>query len=200
MNNKIFKKNAMTFIEVLIVISLFSVLSIALYNALANGLRVWDRSNYALIEEDIVIFFDKINSDLRNTFYYSKISFEGTDNKFSFPTIVYTPADPRSTQKKEGYVNQIGKVEYYFDSLDGGIYKREANYSKAESDKFFKARLLVGPVDSLGFKYFYSTDSGEIESDKTLETFPSGLEVTVEFTDKRGKRKANKFINIIVGY
>lgn len=199
MFRKIFKKNAMTFIELLIVASLLSILSIALYNALSNGLKVWSRSNRSMLEDDVVIFLDKINSDLKNSFYYSKISFSGSTNKFSFPTMVRVEADPRGPEKKGEYIKQIGKVEYYFDPYNGGLYRRFANYGKAENNEFFKPRLLVSSIDSLRFKYFYARELSELESDKTLETFPSAVEVTVEFSDQSGIRSINKFINIAIG-
>ena len=93
--HKIKQKNALTLIETLLVVSFVSLVSIAIYKSLASGIKVWGKAHDLVVEEDIAVFFDKITSDLRNTFYYSDLDFYGENYRMSFPTIVHTLKDKR---------------------------------------------------------------------------------------------------------
>ena len=47
-------KRGMTLIEILLVISLISMVSLGIYNALSNGIAIFQRHRQVVIEEDIV--------------------------------------------------------------------------------------------------------------------------------------------------
>lgn len=192
-------KQGMTLMEVLIVISLISMISVAIYGALSNGINVWEKSNQLVVEEDVAIFFDKIAVDLHNAFLYSKIQFEGNEFRFSFPTVVYTQADSMSGISQDKYVYQIGEVEYYFNLLDKNIYRRQANYSQALSEQFGPPQLLVNSVERLNFRYFYITDEGELLTDSVFEVLPAGIEIEVEFMDSEQNKIMRKIIDVPVG-
>lgn len=185
----------MTLIEILIVVSLISMLSLALYNAFSNGIRVWDKSQRLVVEEDIAIFFDKLSRDLRNTYSYSKINFVGADHRFTFPSRVLTL---RGLQSGHDYIEQLGSVEYFYDFNEDAIFRRQANYGQSLSDQFDRPQLLVSSVDHLKFRYFYLTDDGEIFSLDALEGLPIGIEIEVQFSDNQGQRIVRKFIDILV--
>lgn len=189
-------KKGMTLIEILIVTSLLSLVSLAIYNSLANGIKVWERSRQVVVEEDVVIFFDKVAQDLRNTFFHSKINFKGTEFKFSFPTIVYTPADRRSGASEGEYIEQMGRVEYYYDFNEDTLYRHQANYSQALNERFGRPRALVTSVDRIKFRYYYRTDTDEIYTPEILDVLPSGVEIEVEFSDNQGQKIMKKFIDI----
>jgi len=193
------KQRGMTLLEILIVVSLISIISIVLFSSLATGLRVWERSRRSLIEQDIVIFLDKISQDIRNSFIYSLIPFQGGEDRLSFPTIVYIPADPYSGLSEGTYVDQIGKVEYYFEILDKGLYRRAANYSQAISDLYGTPRKLVEIIDQLKFHYYYLSEKGELYSRATLEGVPLGVEISVVFSDSLGERVMRKYIDVPLG-
>jgi prepilin-type N-terminal cleavage/methylation domain-containing protein len=194
------KKNAMTLIETLIVVSLVGLLGLAIYQSLANGIRIWDRSREIVTEEDVIVFFDKINTDLRNAFFYSKIRFEGGEYRFTFPTLVYTPQDTRISDRSEDeYVDQIGKVEYYYDFNEDAVFRRQANYSQALNEQFGEPRKMVGSIGRIKFNYYYLTGDGEIYSTEVYDTIPEGIEIEIEFEDNSGKRIMRKFLDIPVG-
>ena len=189
-------KRAMTLIEVLIAVSLVTLISIAIYNSLSNGVKIWQRSQRLVIEEDINIFFDKLSQDIRNSFPYSKIKFEGNETSLSFPTMVHTLADARIGLSPNEYVEQIGKVEYYFDLTDRGLYRRQANYSQAIYETYQPAIKIIPAIENIKFSYFYQTDKGEEISREALATLPAGIEVKIEFSDKQGRRTMSKFIHV----
>ena len=193
------KRKAMTLMEILIVASLISVISIAVYNALSNGLKIWNKHKSLVIEEDILIFFDKLTHDARNSFIYSKILYEGTEFSFACPTMVSVKADPQSGLDAEEYVTQIGKVDYYFDLTDRSIYLKKANYGQAVKGEYQDPQRLVTSVDDVRFKYIYLTDEGELTQPNIADIIPAAIEVEVQFTDRFGKRSLTKIIDIPVG-
>ncbi|MBF0523199.1 MAG: hypothetical protein HQL24_09110 [Candidatus Omnitrophica bacterium] len=195
------KKNnrqALTFVEMLIVVCLVSMISIAIYRCFANGLAVWQRSNASIIEEDIVIFFDKIADDLRNAYQDSVMNAEGTTQKFTFPTIVRTLADDKSPSSGE-YISQMGKVQYAFEVFEGRLYRRQANYGQAFDKKFSESQCLIKGLKDVQFKYFYAKRAENAGSDSVLSALPSGVEVEIEFTDQYGPRTLKKFIDVPLG-
>ncbi|MBU0468379.1 MAG: prepilin-type N-terminal cleavage/methylation domain-containing protein [Candidatus Omnitrophica bacterium] len=196
---RVANRSAMTLIEILIVTSLIAIISVAIYSCLSSGIRVWQEANRLVVEEDIAIFFDKISKDLRNVYSYSRIKPHGDVFKFSFPTIVYTKADKGSGHPENAYIDQLGKVEYYFDPISDNIYRRQANYSQAISEKYSKESKIVGSVERIKFTYFVLTPEGEIAKNEILDYIPSAVEVLVVFKDSRGERSMRKFIDIPIG-
>ena len=199
LTKRLTSKKAMTLIEILIVTSLIAIISVAIYGCLSSGIRVWNEANRLVVEEDIAIFFDKISKDLRNVYSYSRIKPHGGMFKFSFPAIVYTRVDKGLGHSDNTYVDQLGKVEYYFDPISDSVYRRQANYSQAISEKYSKGSKIVGSVESLKFRYFVLTPEGEIAKNEILDYIPSAVEVVVVFKDSRGERSMRKFIDIPIG-
>ena len=186
----------MTLLEILLVTALISMVSLAIYNSLANGLKVWERVQGVVVEEDAMIVFEKITNDLRNSLIFSLIKFEGHEYRFSFPTIVHTPADTALRLEDGEYMDQIGQVEYYFDLTNRGFYRRQANYSQALQYQFGPPQLLIKGVESVKFRYYYLTDKEEIVSDSSVEVFPSTVEIEITISDKDGPKTLRKFINV----
>ena len=185
--------------EMLIVVSLLSLIGLALYKSLANGIKVWERSQRLVKEEDVALFFEKLTQDLRNTYLYSRIKFEGNELGFSFPAYVKTLADARGHSPRGEYIEQMGRVEYAFDPNKDIIYKRQANYGQALDNHYQPEQVLVRSVERVKFNYFYWTKKEELYSQDVLDVPPSGVEVELEFSDKLGRRSMRKFIEIPVG-
>lgn len=190
--------NAFTFVEVLLVITLMTVIAIAIYNGIANGIKVWNKAYQVVKEEDVLVFFEKITRDLRNAASFSQINLKGTRSSISFATIVRTPADPKTEARGE-YIDQIGKVEYAFDKLRQQVVRRQGNYSEALRNSFGKEDLLMEHVSAVEFRYLYKTQKGYEWKDKIEIVIPSSVYVAIEFGGKRNKRKMSKMINLPVG-
>lgn len=191
-------EKGVTLMETLIVVSLIAMTSMAIYSALANGLKVWKRTQQLVVEEDIVIFFDKLSQDLRNTYFYAKFNFDGGKQKITFPAIIQMLPDKQIRGAGQDYVSQLGKVEYYYDGLEDIIYRRQANYSQSLSGRFSKKRALVRNIQAVNFKYFYYAEGREIYSPEAFETYPARIEVEVEFSDKQGNKRMNRSIDLFL--
>lgn len=189
----------MTLIEVLLVVSIVSVISLALYNGLTTGIKVWERSRVVVKEEDIVIFFDKLTKDLHNSYFFSTIPFQGGESRLLFPTMVLTPADSSLELPEGELVEQLGQVEYYHDLLDDAIYRREYNYAQTLHYAQPQPRAIVEKVEGLKFRYMYVTPEGDIYTSDFLEAIPMGIEVEVQFSNAAGQRSLKKYIDIPIG-
>ena len=194
-----FSKSAFTLIEVLLVVSLLAVISIAVFNTFLNGMKIWNKSYRAIFEEDILVFFEKINMDLRNVVRYSQIRFEGDKNHLTFATLVKVPSDPRRVFKEESYVNEIGRVEYYFDETDRAIVRRQAGYGQTFKNKFEPPRRLANTVNFLRFMYFYKTAEGYTMQKEGENIIPAAVGIEVEYGYEKDRRRMTKFIEIPIG-
>lgn len=185
----------MTFMEIMLVVSLIGMVSIALYQAFANGMKVWEKSREMVVEEDIIIFFDKFAQDLRNTFVFSTLPFEGDSQRFSFPSLVRA-ADMKKFSAVKQFKEQMGRVEYYYDPQADSLNRKVANYSQALNRSFEEPQMLVAPIERIQFRYYYLTDDGELFSEQVLEVIPSGVEVVVIFSDQKGTRQVQRYFAI----
>lgn len=180
----------LTLIEILLVVSLLSVVSLAVFHSISQGIRVWGRARQYTHEEDAAIFFEKIGQDIRNSFNYSKLSFNGTSHGVSLPTIVKTPVDPKNTTGNPAFIEQIGLAEYFWIPEESCLYRRQANYSQALGEKFAKRVELIRPVQSLRFFYIYQEDGKLIEKNEIGDNGPpDAIRVELQLKQNNGKDK-----------
>lgn len=185
------KQNSYTLLEMLLVVSILSIVSLILFHALSSGLNIWERSRKFILEEDIAIFFDKIGQDFRNSFVFSKMSFVGKEALVRFPTRIKIFRSP----DKEIF-EQIGEVEYYFDSQEKSLFRRQLSYGQALRGDPGQERLLLHPVESVRFVYYFLEGNGTVLKKATDLAMPRGVAVEVEFLDGRRKRSLRKLINL----
>jgi prepilin-type N-terminal cleavage/methylation domain-containing protein len=188
-----------TLIEILLVSALFSMCAIAIFRTFVSGVKLWEHAQRFSVQEDVSIFFDKLSEDLRNSFYYSKIKFNGMETQVSFPAFVLTPADVNSSRKQEGVVDQIGAVKYYIDYEEHKLYRSQANYGQALQGKFQESRAIINAIDGIRFRYYYPDKKGLQAYAKAQDAIPSGVLVEVKFHDETSERTMSRFIGIPAG-
>lgn len=194
------KSRAFTLIEVLLVSVLISVISLAIFRCFANGLKLWGRAQRLNNEVEVAIFLEKIADDLRSTVNMSGLDFKGTISKVSFPSIVRTKADPKSARVEEVLINQIGKIEYYYDFSKHAIFRRQANYSQALKDKWqIQDSPVVSDIDSLEFHYDIASQKDFSLKSETRGGIPLGIMVDVHYSDRSGQHQLKRYIPIPVG-
>lgn len=189
----------MTLMEILLVVSLVSMISLALYKSLANGIKVYQRSQRMIVEEDIAVFLDRLTGDLRNTFLFSQIAFEGSELKLSFPTIVRVPADPSSDYPPGEYIDQIGRVEYSFELYDDKLFYKVSDYGQGIDQNFNEPRVLLQNIKNIRFGYISITPEGEVVNPSAYGTLPATVQVEIEFSDEWGKKSIVREIDIPAG-
>jgi prepilin-type N-terminal cleavage/methylation domain-containing protein len=181
------RRKGFTFIEMMLVSAIFATLSVAVFTCLFNGIRLWDRARQLMTEEGSLIFFDRFATDMRNSFSYSKIAFEGRETAVAFPSVVWTAADRVSVRASEGMVDQIGRVEYSFDPAEGVVLRRQANYSQALKGLWGGEQAIVSSVKDLSFRYFYAVSSDARSGAEPGDGLPAGIEVDITVSGGAGK-------------
>ena len=193
------RRRGFTFIEMMLVTAIFATLSAAVFTCLSNGIKLWDRGRQLMSEEDTAIFFDRFSSELRNTFRYSRISFEGGELAVSFPTVVWTPADRVSVRANEGVIDQIGKVRYEFDPEHGTLVRRQANYSQALFDTWGMDEIVIFFVKAVRFHYFYTASKDSQLSVEEGADIPAGVEVELVIHSGKEEKVFKRYIAIPAG-
>ena len=176
-NPKSLEKRGFTLTEILLVAVILSIIGLSVYGAFNNGIKVWKRIVKNITQEDVSIFFDKISRDLRNTFQYSGVKFEGTAESITFPALVVS----------DEQVDGIGCVSYFVDSHKNTVNRTQMDYSQIYRDITPTARKLVNNIEKLTFQYYYDdSDAGQFywkssweeEEEKKL---PLAVRIQIEF-------------------
>jgi len=182
----------MTMVETLLVVGLMSMIGLAAYQALSNGLKVWAFSRHIGPEQEIMISLDKMTVDLKNSFVLSGMKFQGTEQRLSFPTMVYGLQDRRKRKVDSEYLTQMGYVEYAFDPLNSALVRRQANYAQAVREKFERPQVLAQGIRLLRFRYYYAQGKQVDFFSDTDQGRPVAVEVTFEFNDRTGQPQEMK--------
>ncbi len=138
-----------TLIEVLIAASLVSLIAFAVYANFDSGIRVMERVNHVMQEEDINVFFEKLSRDIQNSFRYASIPFKGNGEKLSFPSSI-------ATEPVLGSSRGIGRVSYYYNSSQGRIERLQENVSQMfQGEKeVVEPTTALSNISSVRFQYF----------------------------------------------
>jgi len=191
---------AFTLIEILLVSSLVAILAIAIFRSFGNGLKLWGRAERLNKEAEVAIFLDKMAEDLRSATLISGLRFDGTAMRFSFPAIVKTKADVKSSRASEGIIDQIGAVQYRFDSASHKIFRRQANYAQAIKHGWSLEETTVAEgVEELSLYYEVASDKGFLFKSEVKDAIPLGVRVDIQFTDDNGPHQLKRFLPIPVG-
>lgn len=196
------RRKGFTLVEILLVVSLVSVVGLALYSAFSNSLNIWDKINRDVPAENIDIFFDRIALDLRNCFIFSGMNFEGNNSHIAFPAII-------KIQTTSGVQEQIGQVSYLLNSRDNKIYRRQSNFSEVYQGKIGQERKWDSTVSSIRFYYYYYDSEDEeyywldsweskgsgLGSEKE-EEFPLSVRVRVTVKDGDSEQVFTRTISI----
>lgn len=166
---------AFTLIETLIAVSMMAVIGLAVFAVFSSSIKIWHRLNNVLVEEDVSITLATLGRDLRNSFVFSSVPFEGSGEKLVFATIIY------NIDKKD-LKESIGKVEYYLDKKTGELRRQQYNYSQICKRENIQGRALLKNLNNLHFYYYYpAKETGKyVWNDSIKEGVPSAIKVILE--------------------
>lgn len=144
-NNKGYRKG-FTFIEILIVTVLLSIVSLTIFSTFNNGIKIWQRMNTEMPEEDVALFFEKFTVDVRNCVVSQSIGFMGSKEKFEFCGLVKSPHLKNAS---------IGKVFYAYDPGHRQLTREQRDYSQLYQDEPGLSNKTLANVSSLKFEYYF---------------------------------------------
>lgn len=139
-------------VEMLVVMVLLSIVSLTIYTTFSNGIKIWQRMNVWLPQEDVNLVFEKFTVDIRNTFRFRPIGFSGSDERLEFPALVNSKVFSDKT---------VGKVIYELEPHKG-LIKIQQDYSQVYSGQVVNRVMVLSGIKSLRFEY-YSYDKEKEE-------------------------------------
>lgn len=180
----------MTLIELLITMTILSVISLAIYASLNSGLKIWKRINQQLTHEDLDIFFDRFGHDLRNCARFTGLTFTGTQERVEFPTILPSPRFGSDV---------IGRVAYAYDPQAKTLTRVQQDFSQIHSGE---ESSKIQPVPDLGlvkFHYYvYDKQTKEYSwrEDFLEEDFPLAVRIELELGDGSQAQSFTRTVSI----
>ena len=186
----------MTLLEVLITASLFVVVGLAVFSAVNNGIKIWQRLSKTYVEEDVNIFLEKISTDLRNSFKYKNIDFVGNEENVKFATLVASRSDLPGLKKGPG------QVVYSFNPKEKKITKQEMSLHNIYRETSNVPRELLKDIEnfSLGYYYYDNLSKEYFWTDEWLKDYlPLAVRVDFELDYEQGPYRVKKTITVPSG-
>lgn len=172
---------------------MLGIISLAIFSTFNNGLKVWQKINRPLAEEDLGIFLDKLAQDLNNCLKLTNIPFTGDQNSLGVPTLV------NSVRLK---ISSVGLVTYAYDQQSGVLNRQSKDFSQLYNPQEDSSVSLLKNIASFKFEYYYF-DTQKQEYTWKEEWLGAGLplavRVTLSLNDYSGTDKITRTISIPIG-
>ena len=140
------RAKAFSLVELLISVSIFAVVSVAIYSTFSSGLTVLRRSkNIDLAQQKFLLKIEKFSRDLRQTPTFNKQLFSGTKDKLSFAGII----NEMPSRLTYYYDNSSAAFMYNADELSNIIDEKGAIDPKLKS----KSAVFINKVKEAKFSY-----------------------------------------------
>ena len=133
-------------LEILLVLFLAPIVFFAVYSNFSTGVKLWQRLQIVLPEEDQIIFLHKVRSDFNSAMRYSVIPFEGSQEEVVFPSGIQDGLAP-------GQDRPIGRVRYFYDESARGLMREAADISECYQEKQGKIDRLLDGIGSFQIAY-----------------------------------------------
>ena len=215
-------KKGFTLIELLVSITIFALAGVAVHTVLANGITAWRRGNKDnTYLRKIRLATESMTRDLRNTFKFSGIAFEGKRNSISFPALILTlgeysepalsdteePSEADSNLDENGTGYEVGGAVYFYDKRKKAMCREEKSFSDAyqQEGRTGKGKILFEHLRKLEFSYCYlDNTTGDYKwkddwKEEEQDSIPVGVKVKMVFEKKIGLEDFERTIFIPIG-
>ena len=167
------KKRAFTFVELLLVVTLFAILSLAVYATFASGMRLWRRiQDTSLAQRKVSLGLEKFSLELRQALDFPKIDFSGKNNEVSFPLL---------------WEEDIFRITYFLEQKS--LFRKEENFKDIlEENEESKIKSIVSDIEDLKFSFAYQ-EEGKKEyfwkdtRNKEEESLPTMVKIELKTKD-----------------
>ncbi|MBI4835436.1 MAG: prepilin-type N-terminal cleavage/methylation domain-containing protein [Planctomycetes bacterium] len=185
-------RNGFTLLELIVSSVLITLVLMAIYSALTDGLRLWrDVTRNVYAKEPAILATERLAKEIRNEISFSPITFTGRADSLSFPLLV-RPVDEGKTLD----IYMPAEVTYTFDKEKEILYRNVLVYGRDEEPV---SRELLNPVKSVAFSYRYfdaeAKESSWLDEAKE-DAKPSAIKV--EITLKAIKNEPEEIITRII--
>lgn len=188
-----------TLTEVLLIASMFAVISLSVFNAFSNGFKLWAKGEQVLVDGNVNIFLDKMAEDVRGVVKISGIPFKGEGTEVSFPAIILAPTDIHSSRALELSGDQMGAIRYSFDPMEKKVYRSQATYGQALKTQWSAPIEVASQIEDISLRYYFTADRGLNVKEEMDEGIPMGIMIDVQFMMDNQVHHMRRFLLIPVG-
>lgn len=133
-------------LELLLVLFLAPVVFMAVYSNFVTGVRLWQRLQRPVAEEDTAIFLSKARTDFRNMRRYAATPFSGDGQEVIF-------AGGVEALPVLGGERGLGTVRYSYDPAVHGIVRERADFSRVYERRDGEREVVLRGVRSFSVRY-----------------------------------------------
>ncbi len=175
----------LTLIELLVSISILSVVGGVILLALYSGILVWERAGgYDDKRLEAMLALEELERDARNAFPFYAIAFRGSDSVVAFTGIT-------EEDTGEGRVRRFCEIEYSFDSKASELNRRINAFPPGGGAGEGTAAAVITGVDSVKITYLDppATPGGPAvwnDAWSSRKRLPSALRIVLEFRGEGG--------------
>ena len=184
-------RSAFTLVELLIVLSLLTAISLAVYGGVAAGVRIWKSIDASINEIDFIMGWKRFQKDMVNHLSFHGIEFYGTPDEFSFPGLV-------TVKDSEGLTHQeIGRIRYRFYESNRNLCRETITYPNLiqglGSESWAGCQPVISSVKDVTIKYYGKEDGpaslGSWRSAWQMESAPIAVRllITLEGTGEKSE-------------
>ncbi|MFA5146427.1 MAG: prepilin-type N-terminal cleavage/methylation domain-containing protein [Candidatus Omnitrophota bacterium] len=155
-------KKAFTFIELIIAVTIFSIIAVSIYSTFRAGIRVWLRAN-PVIEESQAnrVFFETVARDLKRAFIYTypdgAVKFDASADRVSFMTMVDVASAGALPHE------EYARVTYSLNPEEMTIERAVAGRGEGFDELYARRTVLLNGIrkEEFGFAYCYKGPSAD---------------------------------------
>lgn len=203
-------KRGFTLIELIVSITIFALAGTAVLAVLTNGITAWRRGNKdRTYLRKIRLVTESMARDLRNTFKFSGIAFEGEEDSVIFPVLISSEPDSNPGEDETGHEtgHEVGRVVYFYDKKRKVMCKEEKTFSEVyqQEGEVGKGKVLFEHLRKLEFSYCYldnATGDYKWKDDwkkEEQDSIPVGVKTKMIFEKKIGLEDFERTIFIPIG-
>lgn len=183
-------RRGFTLIELLIVSVIMGIVSLALFGVFNSGIKIWQRMNKAVMNEDVNIFLSKLTRDISNGFQFGAVNFAGGAEEARFATLLYSPQLEKRT---------VGEVAYAYHQ--GMLERRERDFSQIYNEQEGSSRPVLKNLDFCKFIYYaYDKEAKDYfwKESWAEEQMPLAVRIELGYKDELGTHALSRTVNFPV--
>ncbi len=175
-----------TFVELLIAVSIFAIVALALYSTFFAGISVWKRSGEGgNITQAVRFIFDDMARDLRNSVYLTGEEESVFTSTCTSEEITFFSVEPSSLGETMAQ-REFVKVSYTYDKDEKQVIRRRADKEVGFKVEEAEKEILLNAVEEFTIEYCYDTGDDDDpyewkdEWEDEERRLPKGVRITSE--------------------
>lgn len=147
------KRTGFTLIELIISITIFTIVIITVYSVFYMGIKTWRRGQERGSLQKVRLAFLKIEKELKESFFFSNRPFRGTSTEMVFPLSISLSDEDKETV----YIITYSVIEDGYTGLSG-LTRKEKPYIQDTEKGEQKTKKLLSSKKSIKFEYAHESD------------------------------------------